>query len=247
MRFEKFIELVNPVYKLHTTGKSFCIIAQNEIPEEYKETLKFSSIGYKFHWNIDIQCWLLSLNGQADLIYYKLKNIDENEDDNIISTEDDDYGIIDDDDNMVLSKSSIDKEREEFEKEKAKFEEEKSKYILLEEHNKQVKKYEGIIELQKNRISQLKSEVKMLEGTNDKLSDNEIRNINLKILQFIKFAYLGGIEKVNNPESNKAIHDIKLYYDGQKNLYCMKYLKRKNNIDVWDYDTDAMYLPQLRK
>jgi len=211
MSFTDFINQFQPTYKLHSTGKSFCIQTQNEIPTEYKKMLEFTDFPHKIYWNSNAKCWLISTIYEQTL-----------KDNNISKMEIDDF---------QKERQELLEEREAFLKEKQAFMEEKEKLNRT-------------ISIQKNYIVNIRKKMKTLEETTEHLTDSEINNIYTKIFQFMRHIHTGGIEKGTNLSSNKAIHDIKLCRDNEKNLYLIKY---KNSKDEWDYNTDYMYLPKLRK
>jgi hypothetical protein len=235
MSFAEFIDKFQPSYKLHTTGKSYCIITTNDIPIEFKKKLEFADFPHKLYWNANSKCWLIAAIYESALIEHNLNKIDLI-DSTFTSTD------------IESSSIDFDKEREEFFKEKEIFLKEKEAFLKEKEdllkNKEKVNKYAQCIIRQNKIINDLKDKLKKLEENTDHLTDTEISSIYYKIFQFMKYTHNGGIEKASDPNSIKSIHDIKLFQDKTKKMFFIKF---KNNKGEWDYNPEYMYLPKLRK
>jgi hypothetical protein len=270
MSFTDFITKFEPTFKLHTTGKSFCIETMKDIPNEFKKSLIYDELNKKIHWNNRSTCWFSSLDNEAKLLEYGLKRTDTiNEEKDVFLKEKEAFenekksflkekeafeiernNFIDTKCKFEITRTSINtqihkflKDKETFEQEKKDFEADKEKYIDENQYMKNAKKLVNKIKSYEDEIKKLKNII----TNSDVFDDTEIAKKYTTILSFIRFAYKGGIEKGVNPDSRNAIHDIKLLHDTEKDLFVMKYQKMKNNELCWEYDTDAMYLPKLRK
>jgi hypothetical protein len=274
MSFIDFINRFKPTCKLHSTGKSFCIITDVDIPDDFKKSLKYDELDKKIHWNDKAKCWFTSLDNEKSLLSNGISRTDL--DNNNFDLEKETFKKEKED--FDLEKETFRKEREAFEKEKQKMENQKiiheNAKLNIKNLMKEYSTNKSLFEQEKEdfecekkeyisqhqflkkagilvkKIKSLETEINNLKkiiNYSDILSDDDISKIYITISSFIKFAYQGGILKGSDPNDNKAIHDIKLCYDKEKNLYLMKYQKMKNNELYWDYDPDAMYLPKLRK
>ena len=270
MSFNEFVNEFQPTFKLHITGKSFCIETSKNITDEFKKSLSYDELQKKIHWNDKSNCWFTSLDNEQKLLEYGLKRTDiiENEKETfenekeafekekeVFEKEKEALQIELDKVNdkklrFEMVKITINaqmkqllKDKDDFKQEKKSFEVDKEKYIDEHEYLKNARQLANKIKSQEAEIKKLKNII----TNSDVFDDTEIIKKYTTILSFIRFAYNGGVEKGINPDSNKAIHDIKLIHDKDKDLFYIKYQKMRNNDLCWEYEPDAMYLPKLRK